>query len=174
MTLDAAFDLIFLDPTKVTLFRTGGDAVRLTVSDPQVGEERTYLSTQIARAFPLSKPDTYIGLRDSKDKDIGMLLSLDGLAPESRKIAEDELNRRYFLPRVIKVNKVKKEFETVTFDVVTDRGPRVYTVQNMRESSLEVSPGRVLVSDRTGARFEIPDVNAAGKEVLAVMGRVLG
>ena len=174
MSLDAAFDLIFLDPQKVTLFRTGGDAVRLTVFDPQVGEERTYLSVQIARAFPLANPDRYIGLRDSKDKDIGMFQSLDGLSPDSLKIVEEELSRRYFLPRVLSVNKVKKEYETVTFDVVTDRGPRVYTVQNMRESSQEVQPGRVLVTDRTGARFEFPDVNAAGKDVLAVMGRVLG
>ena len=174
MSLDAAFDLIFLDPERIRFFRTGGDAVRLSVADPQIGEERTYLSVQIARAFPLSDSERYIGLRDSADKDIGMLLSLDGLAADSKAVVEEELSRRYFLPRVLTINKVKKEYETVTFDVVTDRGPRVYTVQNMRESSQEIQPGRVLITDRTGARFEIPDVRAAGKEVLAVMGRVLG
>jgi hypothetical protein len=173
MSLDTNFDLIFLDPANVTLFRTGGDAVRARIADPQIGAERTYLLCQIARAFPLSEPDRYIGLRDAKDKDIGMLETLDGLDPQSRAIIEDELERRYFLPRVLKVNKAKKEYETVTFDVETDKGPRVYVVQNMRESSQEVAPGRVLITDRTGARFEIPDVYAAGKDVLAVLGRVL-
>jgi hypothetical protein len=173
MTLDANFDLIFLDPARVRLFRTGGNAVRATVSDPQIGEERTYLLCQIARAFPLSEPETYIGLRDGKDKDIGMLETLSGLDTESRAIVEEELARRYFLPRVLKVHKAKKEYETVTFEVDTDKGPRTYVVQNMRESSQEVTPGRVLITDRTGARFEIPDVYAAGKEVLAVLGRVL-
>jgi hypothetical protein len=173
MNLDANFDLIFLDPMKLKLFRTGGDAIRATVSDPQVGEERTYLLCQIARAFPLSEPEKFIGLRDGKDKDIGMLETLVGLDEASHKIVTEELERRYFLPRVLTVNKAKKEYESVTFDVETDKGPRVYVVQNMRESSQEVQPGRVLITDRTGARFEIPDVYAAGKETLAVLGRVL-
>lgn len=173
MTLDANFDLIFLDPKKVKLYHTGGSAIRATVSDPQIGEERTYLLCQIARAFPLSESEKYIGLRDGKDKDIGMLETLDGLDTETRAIIDEELERRYFMPRVTKVHKAKKEFETVTFEVDTDKGPRTYSVQNMRESSQEISPGRVLITDRTGARFEIPDVYAAGKDVLAVLGRVL-
>jgi hypothetical protein len=173
MTADPNFDLIFLDPTRVTLFRTGGSAIRATVSDPQLGEERTYLYVQIARAFPLSRPDRLIGLRDGKEKDIGMLASTEGLDAESRRILDEEMARRYFVPRVTRVKKAKKEFDTVTWDVETDKGSRVYVVQNLRESVLEVQPGRVIVTDRTGARFEFPEVSRAGAETISLLSRVL-
>ena len=144
MRLDASFDLIFLDPKKVTLFRTGGSAVRATIDDPQLGEERTYLVCQIARAFPLSQAEKYIGLRDAKDKDIGMLETLVGLDPASRKIVDEELARRYFLPQILKVTKVKKEYDTVNFEVDTDKGPRKFAVQNLKQ---ERNPEEVSEAD---------------------------
>jgi len=173
MRLDASFDLIFLDPKKVTLFRTGGSAVRATIDDPQLGEERTYLVCQIARAFPLSLAEKYIGLRDAKDKDIGMLETLEGLDPASRTIVDEELARRYFLPQILRVTKVKKEYDTVNFEVDTDKGPRKFAVQNLKDSVFEVTPGRVMLTDRTGSRYEIPDLSKVDTETLAILSRVL-
>lgn len=173
MTLDASFDLIFLDPSKVSLFRTGGSAVRATICDPQLGYDRTYLSCQIARAFPLSLSDQYIGLRDAKDKDIGMLETLAGLDADALAIVKEELERRYFIPTILKVTKVKKEYDTVNFEVDTDKGPRKFSVQNLKDSISEVSSGRVLLTDRTGIRYEIPDVAKLDEKTLAILSRVL-
>lgn len=173
MIQDERYDLIFLDPAKVTLFRTGGSAVRATITDPQFVSERTYLVAQIARAFPLSNSETYIGLRDAKDKDIGMLVDLTGMDKDSAKIVEEELARRYFIPKITKVNKVKKEFDTVNWDVETDKGPRVFTLQHLKESVLEVSPGRILVTDRNGTRYEIPDLAKTDEKTISLISRVL-
>lgn len=170
---DSRYDLIFLDPTTVTLFRTGGDAVRATVADPQVAPERTWIQVQIARAFPLSLENEYIGLRDAKDRDIGMLRRLDGLDAESRRIVDEELARRYFLPKVMRVKKVRREYETVTWEVDTDKGPRVFHVQNLRESVHEMGGGRVLITDRTGSRYEFPNIALADAETKSVLARVL-
>ncbi|MCX6365433.1 MAG: DUF1854 domain-containing protein [Armatimonadetes bacterium] len=167
------FDLIFLDPTTVTLFRTGGSAVRATIADPKIGYERTVLVCQIARAFPLSLQDQYIGLRDAKDKDVGMLETVKGLDPESRKILDEELERRYFVPTILKVTKVKKEYDTVNFEVETDKGERKFSVQNLKDSIQEVSGGRVLLTDRTGSRYNIPDYRKLDEKTLAILSRVL-
>ena len=172
-TANTDFDLIFLDPKTVTLFRTGGSAVRATIADPRVGYERTYLVCQIARAFPLSLQDSYIGLRDAKDKDIGMLESLKDLPTDSRKIVEEELERRYFVPTILKVTKVKKEYDTVNFEVETDKGPRKFSVQNIKDSIQEVGGGRILMTDRTGSRYNIPDVMKLDDKTLAIVSRVL-
>src|SRR5688572_17942074 len=107
---DANFDLVLLDPEKVTMFRTNGAAVRATVTDPIIGPERTYLRVQAARTFPLSQPDRYIGLRDDKDKEIGMLLTLDGLDRDSRTILEEELARRYFVPKILRIHSFTEDF----------------------------------------------------------------
>jgi hypothetical protein len=157
---DANFDLILLDPAKVMLFRTNGAAVRATITDPIIGPERTYLRVQAARAFPLSLPDRYIGLRDDKDKEIGMLVTLDGLDRDSRAILDAELARRYFVPKILRIVSFTEDFGNYTFTVETDRGDRTFPVSNLRESLTELMPrGRYLLTDRDGERYEIPDIN---------------
>ncbi|MFM7320712.1 MAG: DUF1854 domain-containing protein [Armatimonadota bacterium] len=170
--LDPKFDLVFLDPTTVRCFRTGGDALRATISDPVLGPERSWLRVQVARAFPLRAPEGHIGLRDGKDADIGMLRSLEGLDPQSRALIEEEMERRYFLPRVTRVRSVRREFETITWEVDTDRGPRTFHVQNLREAVLDLGNGRVVITDRSGNRVEFPDVRRADRETRSVLERV--
>jgi hypothetical protein len=169
---DANFDLVLLDPEKVTLFRTNGAAVRATVTDPIIGPERTYLRVQAARAFPLSQPDRYIGLRDDKDKEIGMLLTLDGLDRDSRAILEEELSRRYFVPKILRIHSFTEDFGNYTFTVETDRGERTFPVSNMRESLTELLPrGRYLLTDRDGERYEIPDIERLDPKALTLFQR---
>jgi hypothetical protein len=170
---DARFDLILLDPAEVRLFRTGGSVVRLELSDPQVGAPRSYVRVTVARAFPLSDPDHYIGLRDGKDQDIGMLRSLDGLDADSRALAEEELTRRYFLPKILRVNDVKEEFGITTWDVETDKGPRTFNVRHMRDAVQSLTPTRVLVTDSEGNRWEFPDVRTLDDKSYEIIQRVL-
>ena len=75
------FAVRFLEAQGLRLFRTHPtDAtVRLTLEG-----DRSWREVRIARAFPFSNPDRYIGLRDGDDKDIGILTSLHGLDAESR------------------------------------------------------------------------------------------
>lgn len=170
---DANYDLILLDPAHVTLFRTGGSTVHATITDPQIGAERSYRIVRIARAFPLSKPFEYIGLRNGDDKDIGMLQTLAGMEPESRRIVDEELNRRYFVPKVLRVIHLKEEFGNFAWNVETDKGPRTFVVPNMRESAIEVSPNRVLVTDKDGVRYEFPDISRLDAKSQALFLRVL-
>ena len=172
---DARYDIVLLDSRHVRLFRTGGptSALRLTLSDPKVGPPRSYLRVHVARAFPLSDPDRYIGLRDAQDKDIGLLETLDGLDPDSRARIDEELHRRYFLPKIVRVNHVKEEFGMTTWDVETDKGHRNFVIRNLRDSVQELSPTRILVTDSDGNRYEFPDVRQLDDKSFAVMQRVL-
>ena len=172
-TADSRFDLILLDPSRVRLFRTGGSAVRLTLDDPQIGPERSYPWVAIARAFPLSGPDRYIGLRDGQDKDIGMLATLDHLDAESSAIVDEELRRRYFLPRVLSVLQVKEEFGTTTWEVETDKGTQTFVIQNLRDAVQTLSPNRVLITDMDGNRWEIPDVSTLDDKSYDIIHRVM-
>jgi hypothetical protein len=169
---DANFDLVLLDPEKVTLFRTEGAAVRATITDPILGPERTYIRVQAARAFPLSAPDKYIGLRDDKDKEIGILATLDGLSRESRAILDEELARRYFVPKILHFISFTEDFGNYTFTVETDRGARTFPVSNLRDSMTELLPrGRYLLTDRDGERYEIPDIERLDPKTAALFQR---
>ena len=172
-TADASFDLILLNPSQVSLFRAPGGTVRATITDPALGGEHTYIHVKIARAFPLAEPVRYIGLRDSQDKEVGMLETLDGMAPESRAIVMEELNRRYFVPVVTHIRDVKEEKGgLVYFDVETDKGPRTFYVQNPRDSTHSITPTRLLITDKDGFRYEFPDISRVDGKAQTFFERV--
>lgn len=174
---DASIEYLSFDPKNVRLFRSGiaGDVtVRATINDPALGPPRSWRRVQVARAFPLSKPDQYIGLRDAADKDVGMLATLDGLDTESRKIIDEELKRRYFLPIIQQVYSVKEEFGITTWDVETDKGRQTFLVQNLRESVWDMVPGeRAIITDKDGMRYEFPDLTRLDAKTMSVLSRAL-
>ncbi len=167
---DNPFAVRFLDPKTLRLFHVSDDdaTVRLTLAG-----DRSWREVRIARAFPFSDPDRYIGLRDGDDKDIGILTTLIGLDGESLRIIEEELERRYFTPKVERVISVAEEFGVVTWEVDTDRGPRRFLVRNLRDSTFPLGPNRLMMTDTDGNRYEIPDVRAVGAKAYAVLMKVL-
>jgi hypothetical protein len=174
---DASIEYVAFNPRMIRLFRSGtpGDVtVRATVDDPAIGPARSWRRVQVARAFPLSMPDQYIGLRDAADKDIGMLPTLEGLDAESRKIIDEELTRRYFLPVIQRVITVKEEYGITTWEVDTDKGRHTFMVQNLRESVWEMVPGeRAIITDKDGLRYEFPDIQRLDAKTMHVLSRVL-
>ncbi|HEX5324447.1 MAG TPA: DUF1854 domain-containing protein [Capsulimonadaceae bacterium] len=164
------YDVRFLKPAEIRLFRVSPEdsRVRMLYKD-----DRCYREVRIARALPLSDPDQYIGLRDGDDKEIGMLRTLEGVDEESLKVIEEELAKRYFLPKIMKVLKVKDQFGIVVWDVETDYGMRRYTVRNMRDNTVQLSSGRVLMTDTDGNRFEFPDLAVLDARSLEVISKVV-
>lgn len=148
----ASFELRILDPKRAKVFRVAG-VTRLTIE-----EDRSWTKVSVARAFPLSDPDHYLGFLDGAGKDIGLLHDPALLDADSRKIVEEELEKRYFVPVVERVLTVKEEFGTVYWTVETDRGEKEIVVRNLRDNLQELSSTRVIITDVDGNRFEFPDI----------------
>jgi hypothetical protein len=148
----SAFELRMFDPRTIRVFRHAG-VTRLTWLD-----NRSWAKISVARAFPLSDPEHYIGFLDGLGKDVGMIYDPAQLDPESRKVTEEEIERRYFVPTVLRVISCKEEFGTVYWTVDTDRGEKEIVARNIRDNLQELSSSRVIVTDVDGNRFEIPDI----------------
>ena len=170
MVEDNPFDIRLLDPKSVRLFRTNSDdsKVRLTLEG-----ELSWIDVRIARAYPFSDPDHYIGLRDGDDKDIGLLIDLRDVDACSRKIVEEELARRYFTPKVRRVISVTEEFRVVSWEVETDHGIHKFVVHNLRDNSYPIGPSRLMMTDTDGNRYEFPDTTALGPAATAVLIKVI-
>ncbi len=160
-------DVIILNPAVVRLFRAGG-TTRLTVEG-----DRSWLQVAIARAFPISDPHHYIGFQDAAGKDIGLLVDPADLAPESRRILEEELELRYFVPEVTEVLSVKEEFGAVYWRVRTDRGEKELVVRNLKDSIHELSGNRAIIIDVDGNRFLIPDTRRLDSKSTGILLRGL-
>jgi len=167
---DDKFSVRIFKPGDMKLFRTenGDSRVRLTI-----GDDRTYLDVRIARAFPYTNPNQYIGFRDAAESDIGLIVEPSEFDAETQKIIKAELTRRYFTPRVKRVISVREEHGTVTFVVETDRGERRFVVRNLRDNAYPLGASRVLVTDTDGNRYEFPDINKYGSRAFEVLAKVM-
>ncbi len=149
-----AAELRYLEGSDLHFFRFGS-ALRLIL-----GEECCYLKVNVVRAFPLSHPLRYLSLRDGDNKEIGLLLKTDDLPDDGARLVEEELERRYLAPVIRRVTALKERFGTVDWEVDTDRGPRSFTTRNLRDSVVRPSPGRYILSDVDGNRYDVEDLPA--------------
>lgn len=160
----ASFELKILDAKEMRVFRVAG-VTRMTIQN-----DRSWSKVSVARAFPLSNPNHYLGFLDGAGKDIGLLHDPNLLDPESRKVVEEELEKRYFVPVVERVISIKEEFGTIYWTVETDRGEKEIVVRNLRDNLQELSASRVIISDVDGNRYEFPDISKLdGKSHSAIL-----
>lgn len=162
-----SFDLRIFDPKQIRLFRVAG-VTRLTWEN-----QRSWIKVNVARAFPISNPNRYIGFLDGNGKDIGLIIDPGQLDPESRRVLEEELELRYFVPTVERVLSVREEFGTIYWHVVTNRGEKEIIVRNLRDNLQELPNLRVIITDVDGNRFEFPDVNRLDRKSQTIILRNL-
>lgn len=142
----------YLDPTELTLTRSEVGTARLEIQN-----EACHLRIVVRCLMPLSNPDTYISLAADEDTEIGILVNPSELAPESLKILQEELDKRYFTPTVQKVYRVKEQFGIHEWEVETDRGRVAFSVRGLNQNIKQVPPARLFVTDVRGNRYDIPD-----------------
>ncbi|MBI3829122.1 MAG: DUF1854 domain-containing protein [Planctomycetes bacterium] len=151
-TLIEAAQLVFLDPQKLRFFKHGV-TLRLTMA-----EDRSCLKTSVLRAFPLSDPQRFLSVRDGANKEVGLIAEPKELSEENRKLVEEELSRRYLVPAVRRIVSALERFGTVDWTMETDRGLCKFTTRNLRENVQRPAPGRIIVSDVDGNRYDIRNV----------------
>ena len=124
-----------------------------------IRDRQCIMNARIRRAFPLSSAETYVSVQDGAGKEVGMLRSLDGLDAGSRKIFEEELDRRYFAPEISKIDMLKQDASMWKFAVQTQRGPAEFYVRNWRDSAHELNAGHWQITSVDGLRYDIPNLD---------------
>ena len=157
-----------LKPKRIQLSRKSKQGVQLTIS-----EEGSYSKIKIVRAFPLSHPDRYVAFLDEKDEEIGMVKNPKELDPQSRKILEVELDKRYLVSIIKKIRSIRTDFGTSYWDVDTNRGRRDFVIQGVQDNIVWLGERRLLFVDVDGNRFEIPDYSSLDKKSASLLEEVL-
>ena len=143
-------ELKYVSATEIKLSRQP-DSLFL---DCQIGEE-LHSNVHLVRPFPLSNPHEMISIRDKDNKEFGIIEAISSLDPDSKKLAEAELDRRYFTPQITKINSLKNEASMWRFVVETTRGPSDFFVRNWRDNAHELTSGRWQITSVDGGRYEI-------------------
>ena len=151
-TVTETSGLRYLEPARLQFHRRG-PLVHLTVE-----AQTTYLSVSILRVFPLSAPHHYLSVRDINGDEIGVFVNPDALDAGSQAIVRAEAERRYLLPVIQRILRIKERFETIEWQVETDHGVCQFTTRSLRDNIMRPSAYRCILTDVDGNRFDIPDV----------------
>lgn len=106
--------------------------------------------------FPVSEPDHWISLVNSKGEEIFLVESLERLPVALKTIIKEELTFRELVPRILNVHSVSGATEPCEWIVDTDRG-RTSFVLNAEEDIRRLSAHTVQIIDGKGVRYRVDD-----------------
>ena len=142
----------FLNASQLIFSRSLVGTARL-----EIAHQVCHLRVIVRRLMPLSNPQLYISLAADEDTEIGILVNPSDLDPNSLKILNEELDKRYFTPKIKKIYRVKEQFGIHEWEVETERGHVTFSVRGLNQNIKQVPPARLFITDVRGNRYDIPD-----------------
>jgi hypothetical protein len=149
-SLDEAANVRYLKAGDFDLCRSEAGAMRMMLHD-----ERTVLRIKAKRCFPFSSPSRYVSIRDGNDDEVGIIADLAHISKEYRRWIEDDLELRYFTPRVKSIKLIRHRFGGVEWHVDTDCGSKRLITKGVHDTMTEVEPGRYVITDVDDNRYEV-------------------
>ncbi len=138
-----------LDPERIHLIR-GEQGLKVVIDGVPRRVER------VARAFPRSRPDRYVGLLDPNGHEIGFIEDPTRLDEASRELLEAELEAAYFVPTITRIVSVDQKGTGSVWEVETDAGPRTFCIQSRDAVDGSEAPA-LTVTDEDGKRHRLKD-----------------
>ncbi|HET9931103.1 MAG TPA: DUF1854 domain-containing protein, partial [Polyangiaceae bacterium] len=120
---------------------------------PAEGGERRRVTPR--RCFPLTDPEHFISLIDDQGRERACIDDRSILDEPSRRALEQALEANEFLPRVVRILKVKVAATRSAWQVETDRGRRDFVIEQ-EDHIRRLEDGRHVITDSHGMRYLVP------------------
>ncbi|MBQ8003135.1 MAG: DUF1854 domain-containing protein [Clostridia bacterium] len=165
---DAA-DVRYLTGEDIKFYETAGGLLGATLDGDDVGR------CDVLRLFPLHQKERYLSVRRQaeghrdRNCELGIIESLDSFSNEEKALIMHELEKRYFVPEIVKVKNAKEEFGHTYWEVETTAGDRQFTTFDMSSSLIRLSENSVMLIDVDGSRYIIPDLKKADDKAMKVL-----
>ena len=153
---------VTLTPENAEFYRSGGGLISLRLKKEN-GETESFERVIAVRSFPISDPDAFISIREpdsarhEKGAEIGLISDIHDFDEETVELLGEELARRYFTPKILKIYSMKEKLGHYYWDVSTDAGRFSFVLRNAGANIRTLEDGRVLMFDIDGNCFEISD-----------------
>lgn len=157
MTTDKSHVAIrYLTRENVRFRSSPGGLLAMTLLDEH--GEHSYDRVIVLRAFPITSPDEFLSVREPKEgrQEIGMIRRLSDLDEASEALVAEELARRYFVPKILKIHSLRRR-GAVYVDAETDVGRRLFLLRDDVSAIRLSEDGRVFLTDMEGNCYVIED-----------------
>lgn len=125
------------------------------------------------RAFPIAAPDEGVSLVGTSGHELVWIPRLSALPEAPRRLLEDELAVREFVPRIRRLHSVSTFSTPSTWQVETDRGPATLVLKVEEDIRRLPERGRLLITSGHGVVFEVPDLMALDRHSKKLLERFL-
>ena len=142
---------------------------RLVLTDAQ---GTTHDSVYPVRAFPIAAPDEGVSLVALNGEELAWIPDLQALPGEMRKLVQDELASREFMPTIIRLKRVSSFATPSTWWVDTDRGETSFVLRG-EEDIRHLGKNSLLIADSHAIQFLIADLLALDKTSRRLLDRFL-
>jgi hypothetical protein len=142
---------------------------RLNFTD-ESGE--VYAGVVPVQAFPIDAPGEQISLLSADGHELVFIAQLSDLDADTRKLLQDEIAQREFLPVIHRLNSVSTFATPSTWHVETDRGPNRFVLKG-EEDIRRLRLGGLLITDNHGVTYKIDDVRALDRSSRKLLDRFL-
>jgi hypothetical protein len=137
-----------------------------------IGDDATRLVDVVPiRAFPVSDPDHQISICDADGHEVFFIWDLADVMPDVRKVLEEEMARREFIPVIEQIFSATHE-EPSQWSVRTDRGETSFQVNN-EDDVRRIEPVQASILDSHGTRYLIPDIRKLDSASRRIIDRYL-
>ena len=132
------------------------------------------VAVRILLAAPLTEGSHVVSIMHATEKrELALLFTLDDLDEDSRLIINEEIRKRYFLPKIEKVNSIDIYLGDYYWDVVTDRGTKKFTLSTPVVNIRWLSDTRLLLNSADGLHYELPDITRLDQESQRCIDNIL-
>ncbi|MDR2173248.1 MAG: DUF1854 domain-containing protein [Burkholderiales bacterium] len=158
-----------MKPPDFQLSRNAFGRLVLTTRDGHV-----YENIVPVRAFPISAPNDGLALIDQEGHERAWIGSLSALESdtETRALIETTLAEREFTPRILRLHHVSTFATPSTWRISTDRGETSFVLKSEEDIRL-LSASSLLITDRDGVQYRIPNIAALDKHSKRLLDRFL-
>ena len=130
------------------------------------------MNVELARAFPISAPLDGISMLDQNGREVAWIPRLEDLSREIRRLLEEELQSREFMPEIKSIRGVSGYATPCTWQVETDRGETEFVLK-AEEDIRRLSTSALLIVDSRGIQFLIRDPRKLDKASRRILDRFM-
>ncbi|MBP0597102.1 DUF1854 domain-containing protein [Herbaspirillum sp. LeCh32-8] len=124
------------------------------------------------RAFPVSAPDGGVSVVSSDGHELAWIDRLEQVEVEARKLIEEELASREFMPEICRIVGVSTFATPSDWTVQTSRGVTTFTLKG-EEDIRRLPNSALLIADSHSIQFLVRDLKALDKHSRKILDRFL-
>ena len=124
------------------------------------------------RAFPIAAPTEGIALLGPDGREAGWIERLELMPQPLRRLVEEELSRREFMPEIRRIHEVSSFATPSTWRISTDRGETMLVLWG-EEHIRRLGKSDLLIEDPNGLQFRVRDVNKLDRASRRLLDRFL-